>query len=136
MMSPQEENAGPRVPVFQRPIKILGCGGRKYGNKAFVWEWMDHFARSNTISHVITGGAPGADTLIDAWAEDRCIQPVVCRALWKQQGTAAGPIRNRAMSELKPDIVLAFPGGNGTASMLAIARANSIPTIEISELFT
>jgi hypothetical protein len=134
MMSPQETNMR-TVPHFNHPIKILVCGGRKYGNKAFMWQWLDLLSHSNTISHVITGGAPGADTLADAWAEDRCIQPVVCRALWKQQGTAAGPIRNRAMAELKPNLVLAFPGGNGTASMCAIARANKIQVLEVGELF-
>lgn len=134
-MSPQETNEKPQIPSFARPIKILVCGGRKFHDKMFVWDWLDMLSNANNISHVITGGASGADRLADEWAEERVIQPVVCRALWRQSGTAAGPIRNRAMASLGPDLCIAFPGGSGTKSMMAIARAANIRVIEISPLF-
>jgi hypothetical protein len=44
---------------------------------------------------------------------------------------AAGPRRNRRMLvAFKPDVVLAFPGGAGTASCCAVARELGIPVIE------
>lgn len=40
-------------------------------------------------------------------------------ANWGKFGNAAGPIRNAEMlSEGKPDLVLAFPGGAGTRDMI------------------
>jgi hypothetical protein len=40
-------------------------------------------------------------------------------ANWKVYGRAAGPIRNMKMLlEGKPDLVVAFPGGIGTADMV------------------
>lgn len=134
-MSPQETNAKPEIPSFIRPIKILVCGGRRYTNKAFMWDWLDLFSNSNEISHVINGFQRGADMLAHDWAVERGIQPVDCPANWKVHGTAAGPLRNRAMAALQPDLCIAFPGGNGTKSMTSIARANNIKVLEIAELF-
>jgi len=38
---------------------------------------------------------------------------------WSRHGKSAGPIRNRQMLiEGRPDIVVAFPGGKGTANMI------------------
>lgn len=132
-MSPQQENK--KIPTFVRAIKLLICGGRKYNDKEFMFKWLDEFAAVNTVSHVIHGDCGGADRLANEWAEERCIQPVKLPALWKQLGNAAGPIRNRAMALLTPDLVIAFPGGNGTRSMTSIARANGIKVLEISPLF-
>jgi len=48
-------------------------------------------------------------------------------------GRAAGPIRNRQMlEEFRPAIVLAFPGGAGTANCVKTARELGILVKEIS----
>jgi hypothetical protein len=42
---------------------------------------------------------------------------------WNTHGRAAGPIRNqRMLDEVKPELVVAFPGGRGTADMVRRAR--------------
>ena len=42
-------------------------------------------------------------------------------------------IRNRRMLiEGKPDLVLAFPGGKGTANMVEISRKAGVKVVEIS----
>lgn len=52
---------------------------------------------------------------------------------WAAYDRAAGPIRNaRMIAEGKPDIVLAFPGGRGTANMVAQARKAGVRVIEIA----
>jgi hypothetical protein len=136
MMSPQEENAKVKVdlPVLAGRIKLLVCGGRDYTDKSFLWSWLDCFEKTNVITHVITGGATGADALASAWASERGIQQVIVPANWRVHGNSAGPKRNRAMAELKPSLVVAFPGGKGTASMLAIARELNLNVLEIAPL--
>lgn len=134
-MSPQQTNSQPQIPAFVRPIKILVCGGRKYTNKTFMWDWLDRISRATEISHVINGYQRGADMLAHDWAMARGIQPVDVPAMWDAHGIAAGPMRNRAMAALNPEMCIAFPGGNGTRSMVAIARASGIKILEISELF-
>ena len=46
---------------------------------------------------------------------------------WKKYGKKAGPLRNQQMlEEGKPDLVVAFPGGNGTADMVRRAKKANI----------
>lgn len=107
-------------------FKVLVCGGRKFDNERLIYRELDEYHERTSISHLIQGGAPGVDTIARDWARSRGVQPVTCEALWdyyRQHGSskAAGPIRNRAMLLLSPDIVLAFPGGAGTSNMVQIA---------------
>jgi UDP-N-acetylmuramoylalanine-D-glutamate ligase len=51
---------------------------------------------------------------------------------WDTHGKAAGPIRNKRMlDEGKPDLVVAFPGGRGTANMISQARKAGVEVIEV-----
>jgi hypothetical protein len=53
-------------------------------------------------------------------------------AQWDRYGEAAGPIRNAWMLEFgKPDLVVAFPGGRGTADMISKARKAGIEVCEV-----
>lgn len=115
-----------------KPFIVLVTGGRRYFDKWTVWTTLDLLHAQRPITHLIHGGASGADTLADAWAEHRGVQPVACRALWDTLGKGAGHRRNFAMSQLRPDCVVAFPGGTGTASMLEVARAAGIDVREVA----
>ena len=42
---------------------------------------------------------------------------------WAKFGKRAGPMRNaRMLAEFNPELVIAFPGGRGTADMIARAK--------------
>lgn len=112
---------------------VLVTGGRKYFDKWVVWTTLDCLHAQRRITHLIHGGAAGADTLADEWAESRGVQPVACRALWRTLGNGAGPRRNHRMSQLKPDCLVAFPGGGGTSSMLEIAAKAGIEVREVMD---
>ena len=57
----------------------------------------------------------------------------VAEADWAKHGRKAGPIRNQRMiDEGRPDLVVAFPGGTGTADMVERARVAGIRVIEIA----
>ncbi len=59
--------------------------------------------------------------------------PEVYEADWHEHGRAAGPIRNaRMIAEGRPDLVIAFPGGRGTADMVSRARKAGIEVREVS----
>ena len=78
----------------------------------------------------MTGAQPaarGADTISEHWAKDRETPTEIYQADWKRLGHAAGPIRNeRILKEGRPDVVVAFPGGRGTANMVGQARAAGV----------
>lgn len=100
---------------------------------------------------VIHGGAKGADALADKWVrESRGFpKPLVFEAQWqnitrpgavikyrKGDGVAydalAGPYRNtRMLEEGRPDLVIAFAGGTGTANMVQQSRAFGVEVREI-----
>jgi hypothetical protein len=84
---------------------------------------------------VIAGGARGADTLAvqEARARKPPIPVRVYPADWRRHGKAAGPIRNQQMlDEGAPDLVLAFPGGGGTADMVRRARRAGLEVVRIA----
>ena len=112
-----------------RQPRVLVCGGRDYRSWGTVYAELEKLKPSV----VIHGGAKGADQFADDWAE--CAHRPVLRfpADWNS-GPSAGPRRNATMIlEGAPDIVLAFPGGRGTADMVRRARAAGIRVIEVAE---
>lgn len=116
--------------------RILVCGGRHYDNSARVNAILDGYRREtpHDALRIIQGGATGADRLARLWCMQRRIPYDNFSANWKEFGSAAGPIRNARMLEVgKPDLVVAFPGGKGTADMIAKARAAGVEVVEISD---
>ena len=115
-------------------MRVLVCGGRQYDDYVHVCEVLDSFTdpRGQTITFVVHGAAPGADSLAALWADARNIPAHAFPADWRTHGRAAGPIRNaRMLAEGKPDVVIAFPGGPGTADMVAKARRAGVHVEEI-----
>ena len=112
-------------------MRVLVCGGRDYHDRQQVFDVLDDLREPAT--HIIHGGARGADTFGRDWAKERKVPYTTFRADWGKLGRAAGPIRNQKMlSEGKPDLVVAFPGGKGTADMVSRAKKAGIPVIEIT----
>ncbi len=113
-------------------MKILVCGGRTFTNRNFVFWELDRLALHHKIEQVIVGGAMGADQLGLEWAHSRKIAKTMVPADWRVHGRAAGPIRNQKMLDLKPDLVVAFPGGKGTADMVARSRKAGVEVLELA----
>ena len=120
---------------MEEQFRVLVCGGRDL-DESTVWNWLEHQAPAEigrTITCIIQGGASGADRGAEMWAksERRC-SCITYPANWKKYGKRAGPIRNQRMiDEGKPDLVVAFPGGKGTADMVQRARNSFIKVLEV-----
>jgi hypothetical protein len=110
-------------------LRVLFCGGRDYNDWAAVVREI-HALPPDAI--IVNGAARGADSL--AWdaavAMDHTID--VFPAEWDKYGKAAGAIRNQAMLDSGIDLVIAFPGGNGTRDMIRRARAAGVEVREIT----
>lgn len=122
-------------------MRVLVCGGRNYGNQTTVWKTLTGIACDcRTPIVVINGGAKGADLLAREWVRDQMRRAprlaencLTFPARWLEYGPKAGPIRNQQMiDEGKPDLVIAFPGGRGTADMVRRAKVAGIPVREIA----
>lgn len=109
-------------------IVLLVTGGRDFPVEHAGWfnRYMDELFDEVGFKVIVEGGARGVDGLAKAWGKKRGVFVATVDALWDFHGNAAGPLRNAAMLLLRPDLVIAFPGGKGTANMVRLAEREGI----------
>lgn len=129
--------------------RILVCGGRDYAveekeryylygvldklceDRGWITE-KDQYGNWLPEVHVISGMAKGADTAAVDWAVVNWTTWSEFPADWNRYGRSAGYVRNKQMlDEGRPDLVVAFPGGRGTANMVKIAKEAGIEVMEV-----
>lgn len=72
---------------------------------------------------IVSGGAPGADTLAVRYATEADIPFKVFPADWKKYGRSAGPRRNRQMAEYADAAIVFWDGkSRGTQNMIQQMR--------------
>ena len=99
---------------------VAFTGGRDYSNKERVREVLVELKED--ISFIVVGDAKELDILTEVHFAD-----------WERYGKSAGPIRNQAMINCNPKLVIAFPGGCGTANMVGKAKQAGIKVLQIKE---
>jgi predicted Rossmann-fold nucleotide-binding protein len=100
-------------------MRFLVCGGRDFDDAQAVNRALDALHVKRGITCIVEGGAPGADTHARIWAQANGVDVRTFYADWGTHGRRAGPLRNaRMLEEGRPDGVVAFPGGRGTADMI------------------
>lgn len=104
--------------------RILVCGGRDFGDKDLLYRTLDAAAiyAGRDAVMIIHGACPtGADDLAEQWAKSRQVPYWGFPAMWRRDGLAGGPIRNKRMRDLTmPTDVFAFPGDRGTRGMVRL----------------
>jgi len=112
-------------------MRVLVCGGRYYDDWTFIVNVLDSVHARQPVTLLIEGGATGADSLARRWAIARGIEVATYRANWDRYEHRAVPIRNSQMLlKGRPDLVVAFKGGRGTAHMVTIAAAALVPVLK------
>lgn len=113
-------------------LKVLVTGGRKYNDSDTVSRVLSDIDNRKRIGLLVDGGSAGADFLACQWAKLSGIKTETYRANWDKLGRQAGPIRNSEMLEMHDyDLVVAFPGGRGTADMVRKAKAKGLTVVEV-----
>lgn len=103
--------------------RILVTGGRNFEDKAFVFAVLDRLKEQHMSMSVIVGDARGVDAIAAKWAKRRGVPIETYYADWSAWGANAGPMRNaRMLLQGDPQLVVAFPGGRGTADMIRRAE--------------
>jgi|SRR5262245_4873658 len=118
--------------------RLLVTGGRDFTDGDYVFRWLAFAHHKYSFRLLIHGGAKGVDTLADVWARGAGVQPVRCDALWpywRSRGMyrVAGTQRNSDMLLLHPQLVLAFPGHNGTGDMVGKGRHAGVHVVNLAE---
>lgn len=114
-------------------LRVLVCGGRRFNDPELLGSWLGGIHKQRGIALLIDGGAHGADRMANLFAKWLGIPTQTFEAQWGKYGRAAGPKRNRRMlEEGRPDLVVAFPGGPGTADMIRQAHELRVPVLDVS----
>lgn len=104
---------------------VAVTGGRDYSDREHVFSVLDKLHQEHRFEVLVHGGAKGADALAAEWCNQagvfQCIFPVT-PALWSRIGKRAGPLRSHIMQVVtRPTLLVAFPGGEGTAGAVKSA---------------
>ncbi len=113
-------------------MRVLVTGGRNFVDRHRLNDVLDHLHAQHHFTILLHGDASGADRLSAEWAANRGIRSEAHPALWKKHGRYAGLIRNSQLLAERPELVVAFPGGNGTADMLRKAKRAGLDVVIIS----
>ena len=110
-------------------VVVCVCGGRRYQDVNRVHSVLDHKSTEAEWAMIVEGGATGADEHARSWAMARYVPCLTVPAMWNR-GKMAGPIRNAWIVQVvQPDLVIAFPGGRGTADMVRRAQDAEIQVV-------
>ena len=115
--------------------RVIVCGGRFFADYDAVHNALIQVHALDPNFVLVHGGAKGADSLASTWNCAWCLgssseecHPADWDKYRRPKGrNPAGPIRNRAMLDAGVHLVVAFPGGTGTADMVKIAKAAGVP---------
>lgn len=124
------------------PIHLAVVGSRHYGNpQSFPDEHESHYEdfaqkldewadTNGTPTQVISGGAPGVDTMSERWAEERGIDHKVHPAEWRKYGRRAGPIRNQFIhDDATHGMAFMAPNSRGTKHTVSLFQQSGKPII-------
>ena len=101
--------------------RTLVCGGRDYRDYAAVTAALDMLEPTS----VVHGAATGADSLGGRYAQEKGLPMKAYAPSRKLDGPGWDwkfRRNERMLHRAKPDLVVAFPGGNGTKHMVETAR--------------
>lgn len=129
-------------------MRVLVCGGRKYSDYMIVnTVLLALHTTKGPITVIIQGGATGADRLgkdfavrnkieveefVPAWGDLSHTGAVIKTGHFGKYDALAGHRRNQKMlDEGKPDLVVAFKGGTGTADMVGRSKRAGIEVLEV-----
>lgn len=124
--------------IKEKPFYVLVTGGRDFSDLQLLNRAMHLTLQCMPVGRrmcIVHGCASGADKLADHWAKSWKAPVFRVPAEWGRFDKGAGHIRNQQMLDWLPiDRVLAFPGGKGTADMVARAHKANIQVTHALEL--
>ena len=106
-------------------MKVIIAGGRTITDYSLVLSALGE--SEFTPTEIVSGMAPGVDTLAIQFANENNLPLVEFHADWNKYKRAAGPIRNRQMAEYGDALVAIWDGDSrGTKNMIEEATKRGL----------
>ena len=100
-------------------MRLLVCGGRHFEDAEMVHHELTALHWRKPISVVVHGSIAGVGIIAEAWARRHGIAVVRYPPNWEFYGKKAEGLRSDFMlTDSRPDLVVAFPGGRHTADLV------------------
>jgi hypothetical protein len=111
-----------------KEYKVGIVGSRTFYNYDLLKNTMDKLSSLLKISHVVSGGANGADKLGEQWAKENNIPTIIYEPEWNKYGKRAGFLRNKQIIE-ESNCVIAFwdSVSKGTLSSINLTKEYGKP---------
>lgn len=114
----------------KKEIKLAIVGSRTFDDLNKFHKIIQILKNNYTFSLIVSGGAKGADSMGEKYADDNNIPKLILKADWKKFGKRAGFIRNVDIIK-NCDLCVAFWDGNshGTKHDIKLCKEMNKPCI-------
>jgi hypothetical protein len=102
-------------------MKVAVIGGRTFNDYELVKETLTNL----DITLLVSGGAKGADSLGERYANENNITTLIFKPDWERHGRGAGMIRNTDIVK-NSDIVVAFWDGSSKGTLDSIRKVEKL----------
>ena len=99
--------------VEDNMLKIGVIGSRGFNDYKLVCDTLNPY--KNIVYQIVSGGAKGADSLGEKWANENHIKTLIHRPDWDKHGKAAGFIRNELIVD-DSNLIISFWDGMSRGS--------------------
>lgn len=102
-------------------MKAAVIGSRTFNDFSMVEKTMNEYKQNNNVEYelIISGGARGADSLGEEYANKYNVPKLILKPDWKKHKKAAGFIRNKNIID-NAEIVFAFWDGKSKGTQHAM----------------
>lgn len=109
-------------------MKVAVVGGRNFSDFELLNQVLSKINSNKTITLIVSGGAKGADSFANAWAEAMKIPTMIFLPDWDKFGKSAGYKRNHQII-MEAECCVAFWDGEskGTKSSIDLAKSKNMP---------
>lgn len=103
-------------------MKVIIAGSRNFDNYPLLKSKCDYLLKNKTDIEIVSGDAPGADTLAKQYAAEKGYKLTLFPADWSK-GKKAEPIRNTEMANYATHLIAFWDSkSKGTFDMICKAR--------------
>ena len=106
-------------------MKLAIVGSRDFNDYEFLKKKVDELRKQYDIDEIVSGGARGADSLAERYANEHNLKLKIFPADWKKYGKSAGYIRNKQIWEYA-DIGIAFWDGKSPGTKHSIKLSDKL----------